>query len=1767
MKKRIISVLSILTVIILAISLGACAKKSGLRAKKNNENVQISWDVKVNFEHSKGTSALTEYAIYEEIDWSEVSLRKKETVGKSRKTKYGDPVPLAKEDITNFDEIERAIDKEQTIDKIPYFRGYVKFVKDGIKGSFMLSITRKRYVFPVNNYFIVPKTSDTTVGFTYTGKAVGSVPPGKEAVMATTLSSQKKWQVIEDKEAVGKRFLKEFSVSRRGYNFLGYDLTIFRRTKGSSETYTTEKQLQIRENYNLELDFKDVDDEYEYMYRFTAILKEDTFERRFNLNLPDDRELEDGQADPAEISPVKVNRVTGNKMGTEETATLPTTSYMNKYKSHIFVAWARKVNGEYKEYKFESNTETQGIVSIYAIWKKREYDFTLYSLGGNLGREYEDANAVTESAEDETKGVEVEAIYASNQYQPASYKISKIKYGTEIGDIVARFEIFNDRKDKKVVKKLKVADLMAGLQKSEGASIASWHTSVPFLPANTVDTTRKINLLEDHGKGKEIYPFWQVDNSKLSTYIIESVFHNRGDLQGHRINEDGTVSLLKVRDKTISELIIPRTVTINGVERKVVEVGGSEGLTWLSKIDFSATEIETIADYAFAKCESLKDVKLSEKITHIGEGAFNGTKFIANAGNIVTFDMEGGKKYLYKATTDGDTIDLHDQAIKTIGISAFDNFKKGQHELGSVKKVILNGAVENIKKNAFSYLTNLEEIEIQGAVDLKDIDQHALDGTKLLKDKADNKQDIVIGNALFKVTNPDLIEYTIPAGVNVIAEYAFSSCKGLETINNISQITHFGQHALDSCDKFLDKNKNEEGLVVINNILIANRVSSKQEVIHVDENVKEIASGALTVSNPEQLKEAYIYSNNIKISRNAFEKNAKLSKVVFVSKGDTLADNITLERGSIPSGVEIYVRKNVKDKLTENANAQNISEIASTITRIYKENINKFKELVEKEISINYNKIEQKYLRRATTFKIIDEVFKMGDEIAKGLLIACDGLTGKIYATLKKADVATALDPANLSTEGEKSVELTITEKKTTFEYRVVNAPDESKQITVEGLESTYYTSNINIDISKANIVYRDIDDVEKKIKITDEDIASYKPEVADNKRFIFRLNIPGWGICQKADGSYFEVVHEYSVHEAQIKDIKQINRLEAKYRQGVKVDNKNVKFKLIKEDGEYKVVSFADEHVIFLKKDGTPISEGDKEENKVIEATELGFHTIEFKYVKDGKEVFGKYVYSVIFEPDYDVFEYDVRNNSVKIKKVNNQHNEVVVVPSRVRINGIEYEVDEIGSEAFLNQTDITKVYIPNTIKKINDGAFNGCSSLESVQLYDVSALTDENYLDSDVFETVIMDKEERHNTEIVLDGYQNLDDLTGNIRIPKRTIIKNTIHTLSGLNATHTYEHRFEYNARVRATLEFFEDNDDKLVEKKDGKETIKHKVEIPKTQFYLDLLEIEYETETITNANNQQETIYKFKLNDQGKIQSRNQKIQEKFTKDIYSFYETEEQFEGTDMKFFSFSDDYKTQDPEPTRRTKHYIKGINANLDTVLDTYQKVVGKHIVVSKELKDSTGANKHTIVGYAEGVFDVIESKLTVGGKLYLPDTLEPAESVKNFIYSYSDKAKQLNETEDMFSDKVEEIGKDAFLGAKLDKFKFSTKDNVALNKIGQSAFKGTKLVEVDLSKALSLKEIGANVFQLCEELTTVKLNNNITKIGANAFDGCKKLNSFVYDFSKLEGISQYAFRKCEVLTLTLNLNSNVYKGIVNVQTDKNSIKEDSPHITVNWL
>ena len=83
-------------------------------------------------------------------------------------------------------------------------------------------------------------------------------------------------------------------------------------------------------------------------------------------------------------------------------------------------------------------------------------------------------------------------------------------------------------------------------------------------------------------------------------------------------------------------------------------------------------------------------------------------------------------------------------------------------------------------------------------------------------------------------------------------------------------------------------------------------------------------------------------------------------------------------------------------------------------------------------------------------------------------------------------------------------------------------------------------------------------------------------------------------------------------------------------------------------------------------------------------------------------------------------------------------------------------------------------------------------------------------------------------------------------------------------------------------------------------------------------------------------------------------------------------------------------------------------------------------------------------------------------------------------------------------------------------------------VEEIGESAFHGSSLIDIDLPEHLTV--IGKGAFQSCTSLKYVGFGSRVSYIGESAFEGCSAL-TFVQLPGSLNRIDMFAFMECEKL------------------------------------
>ena len=180
--------------------------------------------------------------------------------------------------------------------------------------------------------------------------------------------------------------------------------------------------------------------------------------------------------------------------------------------------------------------------------------------------------------------------------------------------------------------------------------------------------------------------------------------------------------------------------------------------------DVIITSTDSIRDYAFYNCKSIKSIEIGNSVKYLGQGAFYGC--IA----------------LTSVTIPG--------SVTSIGSSAFCGCS------GLTSLSICEG-VKEIQNQAFLHCSELISINIPNSVNI--ICENVFRGTSFYNDGSNWDNGVLyIDNCLIS-TKKDVGSYTIKEGTRLIAGEAFRKCSGLTSLTIPNSVTSIGSRAFYDC--------------------------------------------------------------------------------------------------------------------------------------------------------------------------------------------------------------------------------------------------------------------------------------------------------------------------------------------------------------------------------------------------------------------------------------------------------------------------------------------------------------------------------------------------------------------------------------------------------------------------------------------------------------------------------------------------------------------------------------------------------------------------------------------------------------------------------------------------------------------------------------------------------------------------------------------------------------------------------------------------------
>ncbi|MBQ9766105.1 MAG: leucine-rich repeat domain-containing protein [Lachnospiraceae bacterium] len=316
-----------------------------------------------------------------------------------------------------------------------------------------------------------------------------------------------------------------------------------------------------------------------------------------------------------------------------------------------------------------------------------------------------------------------------------------------------------------------------------------------------------------------------IDTSEDISYITDNMPFT------FEINEENkTMKISSIEDKSIREISVKRKYIYNNVEYTVTEIGANAfcDCILLEKIVLPDT-ITSIGDYAFKNCRKLAYIKLPDTIstinigtfancsamkeinfpeglvsigsgafencislieinipddvTEVGEGAFSLCKSLREVQ--LSDSMQEIKGYTFYNCNSLESIDFKE--VSTISSYAFCECK-------NMKAIALPESITELKDNAF-ISTNIEVITMLCAPEIERLSD-VIKGCSIGKLIIDNNIESIDKYMFYEM---EIKEIVLPETVTYIGRKAFYNCSNLQTIIIPSGVTEIRDAAFGNC--------------------------------------------------------------------------------------------------------------------------------------------------------------------------------------------------------------------------------------------------------------------------------------------------------------------------------------------------------------------------------------------------------------------------------------------------------------------------------------------------------------------------------------------------------------------------------------------------------------------------------------------------------------------------------------------------------------------------------------------------------------------------------------------------------------------------------------------------------------------------------------------------------------------------------------------------------------------------------------------------------
>ncbi len=1085
--------------------------------------------------------------------------------------------------------------------------------------------------------------------------------------------------------------------------------------------------------------------------------------------------------------------------------------------------------------------------------------------------------------------------------------------------------------------------------------------------------------------------------------------------------------------------------------------------------------------------------------------------------------------------------------IEEIAEGCFSNAK-------NIKTVTLSKNVKSIATKAFVNLSKLESVQVEAGSLLNSIDGNAFEGstmflsgenngTKLANNVTISGADtIVIGSVLYRVLD-DVDAYEVPSYIITIGANAFAQCPSLTTLKFVGEggyssknIVNIGEDAF-SATKWISETREGtdcsvvDGFAVINGILAEyySPYSNFYDAV-VPDSVKIIGSKAFN-SYSRYIQTIQIGMGVEEIKDYAFYGATDLRKFILskVTVGGAGLQNIpkinpnsfASSNGELIDGIEFYFTEEVIGYFEDGLqNETTIAEADKAWFELFKLNQDSFKVETIGGVWINPAVVPQKTVITSASADVFkSETYEDGLVIqsSAGLIkyetlsltannVVVNNTSGTHILTFTypgaedvchvsdgdahvfKYDVIYAvagiLNADKYGTSDTIIAQEDVTRNNSLTNNYWIEGFGDNRVVTADGLPG-FFTSQTSIDNSKVEFVYKDFLGVVHRLPISG--LTGYAPNANSVGTVNVAVDFYGVGI--------FKLAIKYRGVESKWETMEQVNAISIPLNGNASTFLSNARVYLTGQDGSRRSVNLGGAFVLKAV-DGVAVDRGTTLSS--LPTNKLGYHTFEVEYSSNALNgaITQELVYAVVLEADTSQFVFEIVGNHAEILQYNNNRAETIVIPNEYVSGGVEYPVTVIKANVFKDFKQLKSIYVPASITRISESAFEGCTALEN--FYASSSI---EYVKTDIDDT---------DFEIVSETVEQIGSvkITGlNTGLASREIVVPQTVTLTSRDTSQGYLSYVTTEASVTFSPELFSAyTGDIYLAYTD--------YNLAYAQLYLKNKYPVFMVETAPTAIDGVEWV-EYSRDNKDLVDTNREENPET----IYLFYTLDVE-DASSMDRFVVDESTLEVSEKTIIRERQLVKLSVEDTDTI------IVGDEYV-SESVVDGV---KVTTLNKTSSVADTI-TNVAQGTVIYLPDTIfnttviTDTESAVVIPTVYKAGSTQLFRTAERAPRGLEYIGNNAFKGCvslKIINFSFATK----LADLGSGAFAGSGLVTLDLS-ATAITEINAMTFYECVSLETVTLPEAIEYIGNEAFSGCSALTT-INNLQNAQTIGAGAFSRC---------------------------------------